>query len=75
MCPACLANATAVAGSVISTGGIAAIVFKRSFTRMVRRENHKQNNHSRNDMERRTQHGNDGCDRNNDQESTSSSVR
>jgi hypothetical protein len=68
-----LANAAAVAGSVMSTGGIAAIVFKRSLIgrslgRMVRRENHKQNDHSRNDMERRNQHGNNGCDSNHSNE-------
>jgi hypothetical protein len=63
-----LANAAAVAGSVMSTGGIAAIVFKRSLGRMVRRENHKPSDHSRTDMERRTQYGNDGRDSNHSNE-------
>lgn len=36
MCPACLANAAVVAGSVMSTGGVAAFA-----VRLVRRKKHE----------------------------------
>jgi len=50
MCPACMASAAVVAGSVISTGGIAALVAK-----VVR--SRKSGDHSNHAEERRSDHG------------------
>jgi hypothetical protein len=41
MCPACIANAALVAGSVMSTGGIAALVAKVVRSKKSRNDNSK----------------------------------
>jgi len=53
MCPACMANAALMAGSVMSTGGIAALAVK-----VVRRKKRGQHDNSNNLTERRNEDGN-----------------
>jgi len=53
MCPACMANAALMAGSVMSTGGIAAPAVK-----VVRRKKSGQHDNSNNLTERRNEDGN-----------------
>jgi hypothetical protein len=53
MCPACMANAALMAGSVMSTGGIAALAVK-----IVRRKKNGQHDNSNNLTERRNEDGN-----------------
>lgn len=60
MCPACMASAALMAGSV-STGGIAAL-----FVRMVRGKKRVKNEDSKNVTERRNDDGNN--ERNSEQE-------
>jgi hypothetical protein len=61
MCPACMASAALVAGSVMSTGGVAALAVK-----MVRgKKNSDPKNNSTNVADRRNDDGND--ERSNDE--------
>jgi hypothetical protein len=53
MCPACMASAALMAGSVISTGGIAALAVK-----VVRWKNNDANHDSKKLTERRNDDGN-----------------
>jgi hypothetical protein len=53
MCPACMASAALMAGSVISTGGIAALAVK-----VVRWKNNNPNHDSKKLTERRNDDGN-----------------
>jgi hypothetical protein len=53
MCPACMASAALMAGSVISTGGIAALAVK-----VVRWKNNDENHDSKKLTERRNDDGN-----------------
>jgi hypothetical protein len=63
MCPACVASAALMAGSVMSTGGIAAIALK-----IVRGKKSGSKDNSTNVTERRNDDGNDerGDDERND---------
>jgi hypothetical protein len=54
MCPACIASAALMAGSVMSTGGIAALTLK-----IVRRKKSGPKDNSENVTERRNDDGND----------------
>ena len=54
MCPACMASAALMAGSVMSTGGIAALAVK-----MVRSKKSVQMDGSKNVTERKMEHGDD----------------
>lgn len=54
MCPACIANAALMAGSVMSTGGIAALAVK-----LVRPKKSGPDHNSQNATERSNEHGND----------------
>ncbi len=62
MCPACMASAALMAGSVMSTGGIAALAVK-----IVRRKKSEPTDNSNHVTERRNDDGNDG--RSNDERS------
>lgn len=53
MCPACMASAALMAGSVMSTGGIAALA-----VRVVRGKRNGSQENSQNVMERRNDDGN-----------------
>ena len=53
MCPACMASAALVAGSMMSTGGLAALAVKVGFGKK------RQNDTSTNVKERRNDDGND----------------
>ncbi len=53
MCPVCMASAALMAGSVMSTGGVAAIVVK-----MVRSKKSEQKDGSKNVTERKSDYGN-----------------
>ena len=55
MCPACVASAAVMAGSVMSTGGIAAIA-----VRLVRRKKREPEDNSENLIERRNDDANHG---------------
>ncbi len=59
MCPACLANAAVMAGSVMSTGGIAAFAVK--LVRTMRREpaDNSSNETEKIETERSNDHAND----------------
>jgi len=59
MCPACVASAALMAGSVMSTGGIAALAVKMGLSKKNRGKKSGQNNNSKNVTERRSEHGND----------------
>jgi len=59
MCPVCISSAALVAGSVMSTGGIAALAVKMGFSKKNRGKKSGQNNNSKNVTERRSEHGND----------------
>jgi hypothetical protein len=60
MCPACIASATLMAGGVITTGGVTALVDRVLHTRKIARtsdssnSNERRNDHGYNDE----QHGN-----------------
>ena len=54
MCPACMASAALMAGSVMSTGGIAAVALK-----VVRWKKSGLKENSKDMTERRNEHGND----------------
>ena len=54
MCPACMASAAVMAGSVMSTGGIAAFAVK-----MARRRKSGAKDNAKNVTERRNDDGND----------------
>jgi hypothetical protein len=54
MCPACMASAALMAGSVMSTGGIAAFAVK-----IVRRKKSGPKDNSKSVTERRNDRGND----------------
>ena len=54
MCPACMASAAVMAGSVLSTGGIAALAVK-----LVRSKKNEPDANAQNETERSNQHGND----------------
>jgi hypothetical protein len=58
MCPACISSAALVAGSVMSTGGIAALAVKFGFRSKNRGTKSGPNNNSKNVKERRTDNGN-----------------
>jgi hypothetical protein len=58
MCPACLANAAVVAGSVMSTGGIAAFAVKLVRTKK-RGPAHLSNDQEKNETERSNDHAHD----------------
>jgi hypothetical protein len=58
MCPACISSAALVAGSVISTGGIAALAVKLGFSKKNRRKKSGPNSDSNNLKERRNDDGN-----------------
>jgi hypothetical protein len=58
MCPACIASAAWMAGSVMSTGGVAALAVK-----MVRKKSGSQEN-SKNETERRNDNGNNDSEQN-----------
>ena len=60
MCPACMASAALMAGSVMSTGGMAALAVK-----MVRGTKKEQQNSSKNMSERRNEDGNHDDKQNN----------
>jgi hypothetical protein len=53
MCPACLASAALIAGSVVSTGGVSAIVIK-----LFRRKKNGSANDPEHKTERRNEDGN-----------------
>ena len=53
MCPACIASAAWIAGSVMSTGGIAALT-----VRLVRPKNGGPDDNSQHETERSNEHGN-----------------
>ena len=59
MCPACISSAALVAGSVMSTGGIAALAVKMGFSKKNRGKTSGQNNNSNDVTERRNDNGND----------------
>jgi hypothetical protein len=63
MCPACMASAALMAGSVMSTGGIAALA-----VRMVLGKKGKQQDNSKTRNERRNDDGNLDNERNDDQQ-------
>jgi hypothetical protein len=54
MCPACISSAALMAGSVMSTGGIAALAVK-----LVRSKKSGPDDNSQREMERSNEHGND----------------
>jgi hypothetical protein len=54
MCPACMASAAVMAGSVMSTGGIAALAVK-----IVRGKKSVPQDETQNSTERRNDYGND----------------
>jgi len=54
MCPACVASAALMAGSVMSTGGIAALA-----VRIVRGKKSKPQDNAENLTERKNENGND----------------
>jgi hypothetical protein len=54
MCPACMASAAVMAGSVMSTGGVAALA-----VRIVRGKKNKEEDNSKTVDERRNDNGND----------------
>lgn len=54
MCPACMASAALMAGSVMSTGGVAALAFK-----LVRGKKGEPKDDSTNIRDRRNDDGND----------------
>jgi hypothetical protein len=54
MCPACIANAALMAGSVISTGGIAALTL-----RIFHSKKSAPTNNPQSETERSNEHGND----------------
>jgi len=58
MCPACISSAALVAGSVMSTGGIAALAMKLGFSKKNRGKKSGPNNNSKNVTERRNDDGN-----------------
>jgi hypothetical protein len=58
MCPACIANAALMAGSVMSTGGIAAFVVTLVRGNLVRGKKSR-NDDSKNETERKNDDGND----------------
>jgi hypothetical protein len=57
MCPACISSAALVAGSVMSTGGIAALAVKLGFSKKNRGKKTEQKNDSNNVTERRNDDG------------------
>ena len=59
MCPACISSAALVAGSVMSTGGIAALAVKMGFGKKTGGKKTEQNNNSKNVKEGRNDDGND----------------
>ena len=61
MCPACISSAALVAGSVMSTGGIAALALKIGFGKKSGGNGKEsgQTNNSNNVTERRNDDGND----------------
>jgi len=59
MCPVCISSEALVAGSVMSTGGIAALAMKLSFSKKNRGKRTEQTNNSNNVTERRNDDGND----------------
>ena len=61
MCPACFANVAVVAGSVMSTGGIAAFAVKlvRSTKRGPADDSKTETETERNESERSSDHAND----------------
>jgi len=63
MCPACMASAALMAGSVMSTGGVAALAVK-----MVRGKNGGRQDNSKNMSERRNDDGNHDNEQNDDRQ-------
>lgn len=59
MCPACLASAAAVAGSVMSTGGIAAFAVKLVRSKKRNPAENSHNETEKNKAERSNDHAND----------------
>jgi hypothetical protein len=57
MCPACISSAALVAGSVMSTGGIAALAMKMGFAKKSGKPTER-NDNSKNMTERRNDDGN-----------------
>ena len=58
MCPACISSAALVAGSVMSTGGIAALAVKMGFSKKNRGKKSGQNDDSKAITGRRNDDGN-----------------
>ena len=59
MCPACLSSAAVMAGSVMSTGGIAAFAVKLVRTKKRGPSDNSNNETEKNESERSTDHAND----------------
>ena len=59
MCPACLANAAVMVGSVMSTGGIAAFAVKLVRTKKRGPSDNSHNETGKNETERSNDHAND----------------
>jgi hypothetical protein len=58
MCPACISSAALMAGSALSTGGIAALAVKMGFAKNSRGNKSAENETSTNVTERRNDDGN-----------------